>query len=147
MGDERMRPIYLKMTAFGPYAGTVEIDFTKFGESGLYLINGETGAGKTIIFDAITYALYGNPSGSLRKNEMFRSKYAKDDVETQVDLIFTHRNEEYHIIRKPSYERAKQRGEGTAPASDEVRLRLHAGEIASERCRAGLCSQRSGDQQ
>ena len=77
-----MRPIKLTMSAFGPYAGVTEIDFDKLGERGIYLVTGDTGAGKTTIFDAIVYALYGEPSGDSRSSSMLRSKYAKDDTPT-----------------------------------------------------------------
>ena len=73
-----MRPLQLKMSAFGPYAGTETIDFECLGENGLYLITGDTGAGKTTIFDAITFALYGRPSGQTRDASMLRSKYADE---------------------------------------------------------------------
>ena len=73
-----MRPIRLEMSAFGPYAGHTVVDFDKLGRSGLYLITGDTGAGKTTIFDGITYALYGEASGETRDSGMFRSKYAAD---------------------------------------------------------------------
>ena len=69
-----MRPVYLKMSAFGPYAGLIEIDMNKLGQSGLYLITGDTGAGKTTIFDAICYALYDSASGNSRETSMMRSK-------------------------------------------------------------------------
>ena len=76
------------MSAFGPYAKQIEVDFQKIGSGGVYLITGDTGAGKTTIFDAIIYALYGKASGNIRENKMFRSKYAKPDVETFVELTF-----------------------------------------------------------
>ena len=71
-----MRPLKLKMSAFGPYAEVTEIDFEKLGTNGLYLITGDTGAGKTTIFDAISFALYGTPSGNMREASMLRSMYA-----------------------------------------------------------------------
>ncbi len=105
-----MRPLKLKMSAFGPYAGLQEIDFTKFGKSGLYLIAGETGAGKTSIFDAITFALFGMPSGDIRESNMFRSTYADKNTETFVELEFEYRDRVYIIRRNPEYERAAKRG-------------------------------------
>ncbi|MBR3607337.1 MAG: SMC family ATPase [Lachnospiraceae bacterium] len=103
----------LKLSAFGPYADKTEIDFTKLGTGGIYLITGDTGAGKTTIFDAITYALYGNPSGNNREVSMFRSKYAQPDVPTQVELTFDYYGKKYVVQRNPEYERANKRGEGT----------------------------------
>ena len=72
-----MRPLKLIMSAFGPYAGQTVIDFSKLGEQGLYLITGDTGAGKTVIFDAVSYALYGQTSGGVRDANMLRSQYGR----------------------------------------------------------------------
>ena len=108
-----MRPLKLTMSAFGPYAAAVEIDFTLFGRQGLYLISGDTGAGKTTIFDAITFALYGEPSGTNRDSGMFRSKYADTKTPTFVKLEFEYDGNVYEIERNPAYERPKERGEGT----------------------------------
>lgn len=108
-----MRPLKLKISAFGPYSGTTEFDFTKLGTGGLYLITGDTGAGKTTIFDAITYALYGETSGSNREVSMLRSKYADETTPTEVELTFSYRDKEYTVKRNPEYEKLKARGEGT----------------------------------
>ena len=108
-----MRPLKLKISAFGPYSGTTEFDFTKLGTGGLYLITGDTGAGKTTIFDAITYALYGGTSGSNREVSMLRSKYADESTPTEVELTFSYRDKEYTVKRNPEYEKLKARGEGT----------------------------------
>lgn len=108
-----MRPLKLKISAFGPYSGVTEFDFTKLGTGGLYLITGDTGAGKTTIFDAITYALYGETSGSNREVSMLRSKYADESTPTEVELTFSYRDKEYTVKRNPEYEKLKSRGEGT----------------------------------
>ena len=115
-----MRPLRLEMTAFGPYAGTVNLPLEELGKNGLYLITGVTGAGKTSIFDAITFALYGQASGKNRSPKSLRSKYAEPGVETEVKLTFEHRGQEYSITRKPDQERAKKKGEGTVEAKAEV---------------------------
>ena len=107
-----MRPLKLIMSAFGPYAERTEIDFTRLGEHGLYLITGDTGAGKTTIFDAIVFALYGEASGVVRESGMFRSKYAKDNVPTFVELTFDYQGKIYVVNRNPEYLRPKGRGTG-----------------------------------
>lgn len=108
-----MKPIKLIMSAFGPYADKMpEIRFDKFEDKGLFLISGDTGAGKTTIFDAICFALYGTTSGTYRDTKNLRSEYAKPNVDSYVDFYFSHQGRKYHIWRQPTYERRKQRGEG-----------------------------------
>ncbi len=107
-----MKPVKLVISAFGPYAGQTEIDFRKLGERGLYLITGDTGAGKTTLFDAITFALYGEASGEVREAGMFRSKYARAEVPTFVELTFSYQGKEYQVRRNPEYQRPKDRGSG-----------------------------------
>ncbi len=107
-----MKPCRLVMSAFGPYGDRTEIDFERLGSSGLYLITGDTGAGKTTIFDAITFALYGEASGSVRESGMFRSKYASPETPTYVELIFLYQGKRYTVKRNPEYLRPKGRGEG-----------------------------------
>ena len=108
-----MRPTKLTISAFGPYAGQVELDLDRLGQSGLYVICGDTGAGKTTIFDAITFALFGQASGKAVKGEMLRSKYARSETPTFVELGFRYRGGDYTVRRSPDYERPKARGEGT----------------------------------
>lgn len=98
-----MRPIKLVLSAFGPYASKVELDLSKLGENGVYLITGDTGAGKTTIFDAITFALFGKPSGDIRDVKTLRSEYANEEIETYVELDFIYHDEGYHIYRRPEY--------------------------------------------
>ena len=100
-----MRPLKLVVSAFGPYAGRTEIDMSVLGTSGMYLITGDTGAGKTMIFDAITFALYGEASGSNREAGMLRSHYAEPDVPTEVELTFDYGGKIYYVKRNPEYER------------------------------------------
>ena len=118
-----MRPNKLIMSAFGPYAGKVEVELDKLGQNGLYLITGDTGAGKTTIFDAITYALFGEASGDNRETSMFRSKYAEPETPTEVELYFTCKNKEYYIKRNPEYDRPKSRGEGFT--SEKANAEIH----------------------
>ena len=117
-----MRPLKLTMAGFGPYAGVQVLDFDCLGSSGLYLITGDTGAGKTTIFDAITFALFGEASGNNRDSTMLRSKYAKDDAPTYVELTFAYGGKVYTVTRNPAYERAKTRGTGTTTESAGAEL-------------------------
>ena len=117
-----MRPLKLKMVGFGPYAGVQELDFDRLGSSGLYLITGDTGAGKTTIFDAITFALFGEASGNNRNPSMLRSKYAKEDMPTRVELTFAYGGKVYTVTRNPTYERAKIKGTGTTTESAGAEL-------------------------
>ncbi len=117
-----MRPIKLEISAFGPYAGKTVIDMDKLGEQGLYLITGDTGAGKTTIFDAITYALYGNASGNTREDYMLRSKYAADTVPTYVELTFIYKNTVYTIRRSQKYKKETKNGEEKLSLETSVKL-------------------------
>ena len=117
-----MRPQVLTVSAFGPYAGEITIDFERLGTQGLYLITGDTGAGKTSIFDAITFALYGEASGAVRDPQMFRSKYAKAETKTYVELTFCYRGEKYRVKRNPEYQRPKGRGTGLTLQKAEAEL-------------------------
>ncbi|WP_233906466.1 AAA family ATPase, partial [Segatella copri] len=107
-----MRPEKLILSAFVPYASRQEIPSFRLGKQGVYVISGDTGAGKTTIFDAIAFALYGEPSGCHRKADMMQSKYAKDGEETYVELTFSVGNLSYRVRRNPEYQRPKRRGEG-----------------------------------
>lgn len=117
-----MRPIKLTLSAFSSYSQKTVLDLDKLGESGLYLITGDTGAGKTTIFDAITYALYGEPSGDIREVSMLRSKNAKPETPTEVELVFSYGGKEYTVKRNPEYERPKTRGEGLTKQSADATL-------------------------
>ncbi len=108
-----MKPVKLTISAFGPYPGRETIELDKLGQTGIYLICGNTGAGKTTVFDAISFALFGEPSGNFRDAKHLRSDFADPSTETFVELDFEYRNDMYRIRRSPQYDRPKQRGEGT----------------------------------
>ena len=114
-----MKPLKLAMTAFGPYAEKTVIDFREL-KQGVYLITGDTGAGKTMIFDAIVFALYGVGSGSGREDGMFHSDYVDKFVDTEVELLFSNRNKEYRVIRTIHYK--KKRGGGVGSISKNALL-------------------------
>lgn len=117
-----MKPINLKISAFGPYKDEVNIDFTKLGENGIFLITGDTGAGKTSIFDAISFAIFGEVSGSNRPIQTLRSDFADMNIDTYVELEFVHKNRKYKILRNPSYEKPKKKGEGFTKKSADASL-------------------------
>ena len=123
-----MRPIKLTMQAFGPYAGRVTVDFDKLGNSGIYLITGDTGAGKSTIFDGITYALFGKTSLEERQPSSLRSMYAAKDVNTEVELTFSYDGKQYTIKRTPQYE-YKTRNNTTATKNSTVELTLADGKV------------------
>jgi exonuclease SbcC len=118
-----MKPIKLVLSAFGPYADRApDIDFEQFYEKGLFLISGDTGAGKTTIFDAVCYALFGEVSGSYRKTQNLRSEYAKPETESFVEFTFSHQGKIWKIRRTPVYERPKLRGEGVITKNETAIL-------------------------
>ena len=124
-----MRPLKLTLAGFGPYAGVQELDFESLGSGGLYLITGDTGAGKTTIFDAITFALFGQASGNNREPAMLRSKYARPEDPTYVELTFEYGGKQYTVRRNPEYDRAKSRGTGTTRQSPEGILTYPDGSV------------------
>ena len=126
-----MKPVFLEMSAFGPYADKVTIDFEQFGESGLYLITWDTGAGKTTIFDDITFALYGEASGNVRQADMFRSKYAREDAETYVELTFLYGTKTYRVRRNPEYLRPARRGKKMTTQKGDAVLTAPDGQVTT----------------
>ncbi len=114
-----MRPDYLIISAWGPYKDKVEIEFKKFQGTGLFLITGDTGAGKTTIFDAITYGLYGTLSGETREKGSVRSDFAADEAPTFIELTMTHKGQEYRILRNPEYLRPKKKKNGGSELTKE----------------------------
>ena len=130
-----MRPLKLTMSAFGPYAATTEIDFDALGTTGVYLVCGDTGSGKTMIFDAICFALFGEASGDAkggaRSTSSLRSDYAERTSKTYVELVFEYRGKRYRVRRNPDYVRAKARGEGETKQIAGAELELADGRVVS----------------
>ena len=127
-----MRPTKLIMSAFGPYAGKTTLDLSLLGESGIYLITGDTGAGKTTIFDAIAFALFGEASGNNRETTMLRSKYAPPEIPTEVELYFNYGGKEYYVKRNPEYDRPKTRGDGVTTERANAELRYPDGSVVAK---------------
>lgn len=127
-----MRPLKLTIAGFGPYAGVQELDLESLGCSGLYLITGDTGAGKTTIFDAVTFALFGEASGDSRSADMLRSKYAKSTDPTFVELTFACREQVYTVRRNPEYVRDKTRGVGTTKQPADAKLTYPDGRVVTK---------------
>ena len=124
-----MRPLRLTMSAFGPYAGKTELSLEQLGTRGLYLVTGDTGAGKTTIFDAITFALFGEASGDSRTADMLRSKYADAGTPTLVELVFVYAGKTYKVRRSPEYERPAKRGDKLVTQKAEAELTLPDGRV------------------
>lgn len=126
-----MRPIKIIVSAFGPYNSRTEIEFSKFGKSGIFLVTGDTGAGKTSIFDAITFVLFGEASGKVRDSSMLRCRYSSPETLTYVEMDFEYRGQLYKIERNPEYMRASKRGEKITKQKADATLTLPSGEVIS----------------
>ena len=127
-----MRPIKLTISAFGPYASKQVIDFEELKGRNIFVISGKTGAGKTTIFDAISYALYGEASGESRETDSLRSHFADDNTETYVELEFELRGEKYTVNRVPKQKKKKARGEGYTEKSADATLTLPDGKVITK---------------
>lgn len=127
-----MRPIKLTISAFGPYASKQVIDFEELKGRNIFVISGKTGAGKTTIFDAISYALYGEASGESRETDSLRSHFADDNTETYVELEFELRGEKYTVNRVPKQKKKRVRGDGYTEKSADATLTLPDGKVITK---------------
>ena len=127
-----MRPLKLIVTGFGTYCKRTEINLESLGTSGLYLIAGDTGAGKTTIFDAITYALYGTVNGKYRDVSMIRSTFATPDIPTEVELTFEYRDKIYTVKRNPEYERRSKRGDSITKQTADATFEKPDGTVVTQ---------------
>ncbi len=126
-----MKPLHVVMSAFGPYAGKVELPLQQIGSEGLFLITGDTGAGKTTIFDAIAFALFDGASGSVRTVDTLRSDFAAQDTKTYVELKFSHQGKTYKVRRNPKYARPKKSGTGFTQENADAVLTMPGGEVVT----------------
>lgn len=128
-----MKPLQLVMNAFGPYAGKVDLDFTKLGHANIFLITGPTGSGKTTIFDAITFALYSHASGDVRKTDTFKSHHAAPEALCYVDFTFQLRGETYRVYRSPKQEVYSKRKKDMVESPQDVILTLPDNQVLKGR--------------
>lgn len=131
-----MKPLYLRISGFGPFPGTHEIPLEKMGEAGVFLVTGDTGSGKTTIFDAICFALYGETSGGVRNPEQLRSQYCEPMTETSVELSFLCRDKFYRVYRNLEYKRKKLYGDGMTVEGKNATLYSEDGTVLAERVEA-----------
>ena len=127
-----MRPVKMRLSGWGPYREEQKIDFEALSRRGLFLVTGDTGAGKTTVFDALTYALYGEMSGQLREKGSVRSDFADETTKTYVELTMRHRGSSYTILRSPEYLRPKKRKTGAdtlVKEKERALLSLPSGEM------------------
>ncbi len=124
-----MKPLTITMSAFGPYAGLTQLPIQQLGGNGIFLITGDTGAGKTTIFDAVAFALFGESSGLVRTVDSLRSDFAGPESKTYVELEFSHKRQNYRIIRNPKYDRPKKSGTGFTSENADATLTLPGGEV------------------
>lgn len=124
-----MKPKRLIISGWGPYKKETKIDFEAFAKKGLFLVTGATGAGKTTIFDAISYALYGRLSGETREKNSVRSDFAEADTATYVELFMEHAGKEYHIVRNPEYTRPRKKGGGVTKEKENAVIYFEDGTV------------------
>ena len=127
-----MRPITLELSAFGPYASKTVIEMDRLGDQGIYLITGNTGAGKSTIFDAICYVLYGDASGPNKIPAMLRSKYAEPNTPTYVEMTFEHVGKIYRIKRNPEYMRPSKKGDKVTKNVANAEIEFPDGRIVTK---------------
>ena len=133
MGGWIMRPLKIMLSAFGPYAGRTEIAMDELGDKGLYLITGDTGSGKTTIFDAICYALFGEAGTASRDTSMLRSKYADDSTPTEVEMEFIHKGEIYRVKRNPEYMHASKKDGRMMKRTADAELIMPDGSVVTKK--------------